>query len=180
MNHSTIGRAYRAAPDTAPQPWTVVSQTGTTYNTALARIEDSATAFVTDLTTGRVLLNQDKPLVQLAFLVSDADNETAKFGIYGVRKETSSFYYTATPLLNGSVTAGTKSFAGGVGSMRWCDTITVTSSCLPSSAYRTCSNTDDVSWLEMDCRDFEQVLVVLTLDGSTGAAATLAYSYGSI
>lgn len=183
---SNIGLAYRSNPATSPQPWRFQDASGTTYSTALATIVDSETAPATSMSTGRWLIVPAKPLVQLAFVLTDLNNETAAFGVFGVRSITigtsqaAQRYYSCAELMRGTVTAGAKAYAGGVGNTLWADTISISSAALPSTAYRVCSSTDDVAWLEFDVRDFENILVVGTLSGSTGVSLNVAESFATI
>lgn len=176
MNYSNLGLAYQVNPATKPEGWRYQDATGTTYSSALATVADSETLPSTDMTTGRWLLTPQKPIVQLAFTVTDADNENIVFGVYGLRSlatgPNAPAYWATTLLMNGYVTAGTKSVMGGVGSDKWADTITVSSAALPSSSYRVCNTTNDMGWLEVDARDFQHILVILTTSGAPATAGT--------
>ncbi len=172
---TTIQTTYRGNPATAPGYWVIPSDAGTTYNTALAAIADTEALIATDMSVGRWVIEHTRPVVQLAFLVTDANNETASFQVFGARKfvTPTDSGWTYVPLMSGQIVAGSKVFNGG--STLWADTITVSSASLPTSAYRVCSNTDDLTWIEVDTRDFDKCVVVITRNGGTAASANLAF-----
>jgi len=178
--------AYRAHPATKPVGWAPSSPTDTasTYSTALATINDSATAFVTNVSIGRYVFTHEKPVIQIAFVVTDADNEVAVFGVYGIKSHVNggTAYDTATLLLNGTATAGSKLFLGAANNF-WADTITVSAYSLPTTAFRSINTTNDLSWLEVDTRDFERVMIVCNVNGASGGTAASVIplvSYGTL
>lgn len=180
MNTHNLASSFQTNPATKPTPWTLIDATGTTYSTALATIVDAASSPSTNMSTGRFVVTLEKPVLQLLPIISDADNETAAFGVYGVRRintalNTQTNYWSFTTLWTGTATAGAKVYTGS-GNYRYADAISTTTAALPTSAYRVIATTDDQAILEMDVRDFEMVLIVGTLSGSTGAAVTFAYS----
>jgi hypothetical protein len=172
---TTVQTTYRGNSSTSPGSWAIPSDSGTTYNIAIAAIADTEALVDTDLSVGRWVFEHPRPVIQLAFLLTDANNETASFQVFGARKfiTPTDSGWSYVPIMSGQLIAGVKVFNGG--STLWADTITVSSSSLPSSAYRVCTNTDDLSWLEVDMRDFDKCVVVITRNGGTAASANLAF-----
>lgn len=180
MLNSNLGLSHRANPATKPTPWVILDATGTTYDTALDTIADSATAPTKDLGNGIFVITPEKPVLHIMPLVGDADNEVGSFGVYGVRaintaSNSLTNYYTHSTLWTGTATAGAKA-VGGLTSVYYADTIATTAAALPSSAYRTISTTDDCAILEIDVRDFEYIVIVGTNSGGTAASMNFAYS----
>lgn len=169
----SIQSSFRGNSGTSPGDWFIPIVAGTTYNTAAAAIADSANLVTQDASVGRFVVSHAKPMVQLAFHVTDADNETIAFTVYGARKfvgdGVSGWSYAS--LLSGVATAGSKVF--NAGSWFWADTITISSAALPSTAYRACNSTNDIAWLEIDMRDLDYLVVVITRSGQTGASGNL-------
>jgi hypothetical protein len=179
--HYNAQYGFRGHPATKPLRWTLANTAGTTFSTAIASsIADAADPPSSNMATGRFVITTEKPILQLVALVSDADNETATFGIYGFREiadgpRSLTPYWTFSTLMTGSVTAGAKQYSGS-GNTRYADTWTISTVSLPVTAYRTIGIADDVSVLEFDTRDWDGIMVVGSLNSGTGASVNFAYS----
>ena len=164
--------------------WAVQNVDGSSYSGALSLYTDVIVPPVTALASGRWIMRPENALAQLAILAQGSAGQTGIFRLFGLRGIQKygqpEGQWTSFLMGSGTFTCGTKTgHAGGVLNANWkyIDTITLTTTIVPTASIRVMNSASDVAILECDVRDFEYLAMELSTSGGTLTALNLLESF---